>query len=305
VDGRPAVFVTDSLPREAKDELTRFEVFESTIEDPVLHRVQVLICWPPRANSELLKKMTGLKVVQSLSAGVEKLDFRALPPGVSVFSNAGAYTDAVAEHAWGILLGLAKGVHLRNQRTTPRKLRGKTLLVLGAGSIGTEVARLAKSLGMRTIGISRSFSGPEWFDERGGLSDLSSKIGEADAAVMALPLTNLTRGVMSYEVLAKAKDALLLVNVGRGESVPEPDLLRWLKERKESRFATDVFWIKGGKESFDTAAWDLPNFAGTLHISGVPLGEDLSRAKVAAAKNVRRFFDTGDALNRVDASEYV
>ena len=73
--------------------------------------------------NKLLVKMSSLKMVQTLSAGVDTLDFRSLPPGTTVFSNAGAFTASVAEHAWGLLLGVAKGTHLRNVKTTPRRLR--------------------------------------------------------------------------------------------------------------------------------------------------------------------------------------
>lgn len=301
---RVAVFVTEQLPQQARDILGGFEVHETQADDGTLSRCQALICWPVRAKGELLRKMTGLRMVQTMSAGVDKLDFDSLPKDAQVFSNAGAFTESVAEHAWGMLLGVAKGVHLRNQRTTPRRLRGKTLLVIGAGAIGSEVARLSKSLGMKTIGVSRSFRAPEAFDEMHPPSSLGEEVPRADAMVMALPLTKATKGVMGYGVLSRAKEAAILVNVGRAESVPEEDLMRWLKERPESRFATDVFWVKEGREDYSPPAWELPNFAGTLHISGVPLGEDLSSVKVAAAWNVKRYFETGDAVNRVDVGEY-
>ena len=300
-----AVFVTDTLPQQARDILGRFEVFENQADDGALARCQALICWPNRTRGEMIRKMLGLRIIQSMSAGVDKLDFASIPEGVQVFSNAGAYTESVAEHAWGMLLGVAKGIHLRNQRTTPRKLRGKVLLVLGAGSIGSEVARLSKSLGMKTIGVSRSFRSPEMFDEMHPTSALALKVPEADAIVMALPLTKATAGILSYEVLSAAKPEVIVVNVGRAESVPEEGLMRWLKERPESRFATDVFWMKNGKEGYSAPAWEFPNFAGTLHISGVPLGEDLASMKVAAAWNVRRYFESGDAVNRVERSEYL
>ncbi|MDE1853584.1 MAG: 3-phosphoglycerate dehydrogenase [Thaumarchaeota archaeon] len=302
---RIAVFVTDTLPPRAKEILTGYEVFESQADDQTLARCQALICWPSRVKADLLGKMKSLRIVQTMSAGVDGLDFASLPPDVQVFSNAGAFTESVAEHAWGLLLGAAKGVHLRNQKATPRRLRAKTLMVLGAGSIGSEVARLAKSIGMKTIGISRSFRSPELFDERYPVSALAEKIPEADAVVMALPLTKGTMGLMNYEVLSRSKEDVVIVNLGRGESVTEEGLIRWLKERPESRFATDVFWRKGGRESFDTQAWDLPNFAGTLHVSGVPSGDDLSGPKVAAAWNVKRYFESGSALNHIEIGEYV
>jgi len=301
----PKVFVTDLLPEEAKRILSGFEVYEREAGDGVLAECQALICWPSRVRPELLQKMNKLRMVQTMSAGVDGFDFSSLPSGVQVFSNAGAFSDTVAEHAWGLLLGIAKGIHLRNVRSTPRALRGKTLLVIGAGGIGTEVARLSKSLGMRTIGTSRSFKEHDPYDETHAISGLREDVVVADAIVIALPLTKATRGVINYELLLKAKENVIVVNVGRGETVDEEGLLRWLKERPESRYATDVFWKDGSKEVFTTKAWDLPNFAGTLHNSGTPIGEDLRGPKVAAALNVWRFFDSGEALNRVEIGEYL
>ena len=304
MSARVAVYTTDSLPSKAKEVLEGFEIIEGQADDGALARCQALICWPHRIPPGLLGKMKGLTMIQAMSAGVDAFDFSSLPPGVKLFSNAGAFTEAVAEHAWGLLLGAAKGIHVRNVRTVPRKLRGKTIVVVGAGSIGSEVARLARSFGMRTVGVSRSFRDPGAFDERAPIASLAEKAKEADAIVMALPLTKSTRGIVTYDVLMAAKDSVIVVNVGRGESVSEEGLIRWLKERPESRFATDVFWVKGTRESFDTAAWDLPNFAGTFHTSGAPLGEDLSEMKAAAAANVRMYFETGSARNPVDPNEY-
>jgi len=280
-------------------------VYEKEADDGVLAECQELICWPSRAKADLLRSMNGLKMVQTMSAGVDTLDFGSLPPGVQVFSNAGAFTDTVAEHAWGLLLGVAKGVHLRNVKVSPRALRGKTLLVIGAGSIGSEVARLSKSIGMRTIGISRTFKGGGFFDEKHAASRLATDIRAADAIVITLPLTNNTKGMIGYKLLMKSKVNVIAVNVGRGDTIDEKGLLKWLKERPESRFATDVFWKRRGKEVFTTKAWELPNFAGTLHDSGTPVGEDLKGPKIAAAKNVRRFLQSGKALNRVEPSEYL
>ena len=299
------VFVTDSLPDAARQALSGFEVYEKRADGEAVSKCQALVCWPARVKPDLLRQMAGLRMVQTMSAGVDALDFRSLPAGVQVFSNAGAFTDAVAEHAWGLLLGVAKGVHVRNVRTTPRALRAKTLLVMGAGSIGSEVARLSKSLGMRTIGVSRSFRSPEFFDEMHQVASLSQVVAAADAIVIALPLTRSTRGMVDYPFLSKAKNEVIVVNVGRGETVDEEGLLRWLTDRPESRYATDVFWKSEGKEVFATKAWELPNFAGTLHSSGTPIGGSLVGPKVAAALNVKRFFETGEAANRVEISEYL
>jgi len=299
------VFVTDTLPDEARRVLSGFEVFENDASEGAISEYQALVCWPSRVKRELLQKMTGLRMVQTISAGVDALDFRSLPAGAQVFSNAGAFTDTVAEHAWGLLLGVAKGVHQRNADAKPRALKGRVLLVIGAGNIGSEVARLSKSLGMKTIGVSRSFRSPAFFDEMHPLSALGQDMAAADAVVIALPLTKATRGIIDYQHLSRAKDQVVVANVGRGETVSEKGLVRWLRERPESRFATDVFWKSRGKEVFTTQAWELKNFAGTLHTSATPIGQDLVGPKVAAAMNVRRFFETGSALNRVKIDEYL
>ncbi len=301
---RTGIFVTDSLAEGAKQILSDYDVFELEASDEILARCSILITWPTRAKGQILTKMKSLRMVQTMSAGVDGLDFTLLPAGVTVCSNAGAYAESVAEHAWGILLGLAKGLHARKQRLVPRMLKGKTILLIGCGAIGSEVARLSKSLEMKTVGVSRSFRHPEFFDEKHGLAELSSVIGSADAVVIALPLTTETRGAIGFETLSGAREHVCIVNVGRGEVVREDGVVRWLRERPESRYATDVFWRKDGKETFDTSAWKLSNFAGTLHISGLPLGEKLVGPMVEAAKNVKRYLETGEPSNRIERSEY-
>ncbi len=286
--------------------LSGCDVYDQTADDKTLSECEVLLAWPFRAKRQLLSKMKKLKMVQTLSAGVDDMDFDALPQGVQVFSNAGAYTETAAEHAWGIALGVAKGVHNGRKRLPPRHLRSKVLLVVGCGAIGCEVARLARSsLGMTTVGVSRSFKSPELFDETHPLSDLVEVIGKADMIVDSLPLTRETVSVINARVLSKAKETAILVNIGRGATVDEADVTAWLKERPESRYATDVFWKREGREAFDSPIWDLPNFGGTMHTASAQDREALVNAEIAAARNVKLFLETGTARNRVNISEYV
>ena len=302
---KTGIFVTATLSDQARSILEGLDVFESEVDDATLAQCQVLMAWPTRLGKELLGKMRNLRMIQALSAGVDGLDFASLPPGTQVYSNAGAYAESVAEHAWGLLLGAAKGLHARKQRVVPRKLRGKTLLVVGCGAIGSEIARLAKSVGMSTVGVSRSFKAPDLFDEQHGTRDLRKVIGTADAIAIALPLTRRTAGLIDYDTLMLSNESVTVVNVGRGETVSEEGLVEWLRERPESRYTTDVFWKRDGRETFDTEAWNLPNFSGTLHVSGVPLGDKLEHPMIVAAKNVRRFLETGNALNRIELAEYL
>ena len=302
---KAGIYATAKLPDEARSILRGFDLFENEANDETLAQCQILMAWPTRAGKELLGKMRNLIMVQVLSAGVDGLDFASLSADTLVYSNAGAYTESVAEHAWGLMLGAAKGLSTRQQRVVPRRLRGKTLLVVGCGAIGSEIARLANSVGMNIIGVSRSFKAPELFGEMYRTKDLPNVIGTADAIAITLPLTRSTAGLFDYNTLMLSNESVTVVNVGRGDTVSEDGLIRWLCERPESRYTTDVFWKKGGKETFDTEAWNLSNFSGTLHTSGVPLGDELEHPLIEAAKNVKRFLETGHALNRVDPGEYI
>ena len=296
----------DHIDLRAREVLATYPLHEQTASGDELSRCQVLMTWPTRPKAELYSKLPCLRMIQTLSAGVDSLDFGALPDGVQLFSNAGAYTDTVAEHAWGLALGVAKGIQAGKKRMAPRHLRAKTLMVVGCGGIGSELARMAKaSLAMKVIGISRSFKSPERFDERYGVEGLGREIGRADLVVNALPLTRSTRSIFDFELLMRAKETAILVNVGRGETVDQGSLLRWLRERPESRYATDVFWKRDGKEVFDSPAWELSNFGGTMHTASAQDHEAIALAQVAAAENVRLFLETGSAKNRVDLSEYV
>ena len=301
---RSGIAISDQLTARAAEILQAYDVHVLPADEAFLSGCRVLLGWPSRIKPEVLKRMKMLEMIQSLSAGVDALPLSEIPLGVKICSNAGAYTKPVAEHAWGLLLGLAKGMHLRNHRATPRMLRGKTLLVVGAGGIGSEVARLSKSLEMKTLGVSRSFYHPEDFDEMHGPEELRNLVARADAIALALPLNGATRGLIDSDLLLRMNENVLVVNVGRGETVREEDLVRWLRRRPESRYATDVFWKKDGKEVFDTPAWELPNFGGTLHISGVPLGSSLEVPFAQAAENVREFLETGRARNVVDRADY-
>ena len=296
----------DRIAPEAKAVLSGHELFEQGADDASVARCVALLTWPSRPKGDLFSRMKGLKMIQTLSAGVDALDFAAIPPGVEVFSNAGAYTDSAAEHAWGLAMGVAKGIHAGRKRLAPRHLRSKTILVVGCGAIGSEVARLARaSLAMRTIGVSRSFRRPELFDEKLEVRDLEGVIGRADLVVNALPLTKSTRSLFGESILEKAKPTAILVNIGRGETMDEDAVMKWLRERPESRYATDVFWKAGGREVFDSPIWDLPNFGGTMHTASAQDPEAIVKAQVEAAENVKQFLETGSALNRVNIEEYL
>lgn len=305
--GRTLIYSTDALHEKTRRLLSEYGLSEATADPPTLGGCEILVAWPRRVKRELLAPMARLRMIQTLSAGVDGMDFGAIAPGVKVYSNAGAYTEQVAEAAWGLILGVAKGLNVRNKQVVPRILRGKTLLVLGCGAIGSEVARFGRAaFAMKTVGVSRSFRHPEYFDLMYSPDETASALTSADVIVDALPLTNETRSFLGYDLLKLSRQNVIIANVGRGETIDLESMSRFLAEREDARFATDVFWKTGGRENFDVPLWNLPNFAGTLHTGGgVGNEEALEGAEISAAENVVRFIKTGAAENAVMLKDYV
>lgn len=298
------IISTERLPEECHHLLDRFGVRDSNLTDIDLMNGEVLITWPSRV-STFLEKMPRLRVLQTFSAGVDDLPFERLR-NVTVMSNAGAYSESVAEHAWALALALAKRVNLR-RRVETYSLSGGTAVILGAGGIGSEIARIARyGFSMKVIGVSRSFKRPEFFDVKLPPNGLREAIPQGDVIFDALPLNRETRGLLNYDVLSLMKERSILVNVGRGETIVEEDIIRILKERRDLMFGTDVFWRKNGKENFDSPLWDLENFAGTYHTAGASAsGETLKRAMITACANLERYLTTGEASNLVRISDYL
>ncbi|MGC8557649.1 MAG: NAD(P)-dependent oxidoreductase [Nitrososphaeria archaeon] len=266
---------------------------------------EVLLAWPKQVKPDLIKVMTHLKAIQTFSAGVDDLDFSVLPEHVKIFSNAGAFSLPVAEQAWSLALTLAKGTNCRKKVET-FQIADRNVLILGAGGIGMEIARIAKNgFNDHVIGLSRSFRDLKNFDKTFPISYLSKTIGSADYIFDALPLNKYTNGILNYNILKGVKDKAVIVNVGRGETIVEDDIYRVLTERSNIRFGTDVFWRKNGVEVFETKLWQLDNFAGTLHTGGAYGNEEvLNRAKEIACNNALRFTKGLSTENEVKRDDY-
>ena len=298
------IISTERLPEECHTLLNKFGVKDSNLTDSDLREGEVLMTWPSKV-AGLLEKMPKLRVLQTFSAGVDDLPFEKLV-NVTVMSNAGAYSESVAEHAWALALALAKRVNVRKKVET-YSVMGGTAVILGAGGIGSEIARIAKfGFSMKVVGVSRSFKRPEFFDVKLHPTQLREAIPQGDVVFDALPLNKETRGLLNYELLRLMKQRAILVNMGRGETIVEEDIIRILKERPDLRFGTDVFWRRNGRENFDSPLWELENFAGTYHTAGASAsGEILRRAMISACANLERYLSREEANNLVRISDYL
>jgi len=228
-----------------------------------------------------------LRWVQLMAAGggatVVAADLTAgARDNVQFTTAAGVHAAQLAEFAiMGVLMGLKRMPHLaRLQRdhdwpkvhTTNRGAVGATVLVLGLGAIGVEVARLAAALKMNVIGVARTPRRLEHADRVVPLEDLDEVMGEADAIVLALPGTTATVGLVGADFLSRAKDGVTLINVGRGPVVDEAALVEALRSDKVSCAVLDVTEVEPLPQT--SPLWDLDNVYLSPHSAALDDYED-------------------------------
>ena len=282
--------------------------------------VLLVFSWPRFLTRENLAKMCNLRFIQSILAGANHIPFSQLDRRMIVSSNAGAYSDEVAEYAWALLLSAAKGIvdfhnSVRSgqwnlRRTLDGKevtiLEEKTLGILGYGGIGSRVAKIGKGFGMSIQAFTRSPIKQNGVKSFQGEKGLFRVLSESDAVMISLPLTNSTNKIVGGQQLASMKKNGILVNIARGELVDEKALYKHLKMNPHFQYVTDVWWYREGKESLQTSYpfFDLPNFIGTPHVSG-PSGLATGKPVRLAVENVIRFLRGLRPRNIVDPAEYL
>jgi len=224
----------------------------------------------------VLEAAEELRWVQALSAGVDFYDRAALrEAGVLLTNAAGIHAEPIAEQVLGYLLlferEILRGVRQQEaglwQRYEGGELRGKTVGIVGIGSIGSRVAELATAFGTTVIGTKRDTSTvPDAVDEIYPPDGLHEVLSRADYVVVACPLTDETRGLMGREELGILDDESVLVNVARGPIVEEAALVEALQQRVIRGAALDVF--EEEPLGSDSPLWDLPNVVVTPHMAG-------------------------------------
>lgn len=253
-----------------------------------------------------------LRWVQLMAAGGGATVVAAdLPAGardnVQFTTAAGVHASQMAEFAiMGVLMGLKRLPHLtRLQRdhdwpklhTANRSAVGATLLVLGLGAIGAEVARLAAALRMNVIGVARTPRPVEYVDRVVPLEDLDEVIGEADAIVVALPGTTVTAGLVGTHFLSRAKDGVTLVNVGRGPVVDESALVEAVRSDKVSCAVLDVTEVEPLPKT--SPLWDLDNVYLSPHSAALDDYED-DRICELFLDNLGRYLRDEPLTNLID-----
>lgn len=262
-------------------------------------------------DEQVVNAATHLVWVQVNWAGVERcLATPQLASGEVLLSNMQKMSSPViAEHAIAMMFSLTRGlIPYAKTMTEGAQIRfdasvgmttvsGKTMLVVGLGGIGNEVAWRAAALGMRVVGTRNSSrEGPEYVDYVGLSHELLELASKADVIVNALPLTPTTTGLFDKAFFNAAKHGALFINVGRGRSVLTDDLVAALENGQLGGVGLDVT----EPEPLPTGhpLWQLQNVIVTPHVAAS--GGNRERSTVLLRENLRRYSDGEALLNVVD-----
>jgi len=220
---------------------------------------------------------------------------------------AGMHISQVSEQAFAMILTFARDMHrfypakAKKEWARPRRERlfqlpGKTLLIVGVGAIGAQIAKIGKAHGMQTIGIRRN---PDQLvanvDQMFSLQELDTLLPNADIVVSILPHTPGTENAFSAPQFDLMKTTSIFINVGRGIHVNETDLAAAIRANKIAGAGIDAF----AKEPLptDSELWELEDIIITPHTGGIET-DYLGHALVFFLENLKRYL-AGQSLNQI------
>ncbi len=252
---------------------------------------QTVLLAQPDIAANLVDHLPAIRWVQSTWAGITPLlhtrrqDF--LLTGIK-----NVFGPQMAEYTLGYLLAheLKLVQRLERQRAGQwwpeytGRLSGKTLGIMGLGSIGGHIAKVAAGFGLRVIGLNTSGSPQPGIQQVFTVARLHEFLAQADHVVAVLPDTPATTGLMDATAFAAMKPTALFINVGRGNLVDEAALAMALEQGQIAGAVLDVF--RQEPLPTDNPLWTAPNLAITAHIATRSWPQDIAAIFV---ENVRRF----------------
>jgi D-3-phosphoglycerate dehydrogenase len=261
----------------------KLEVFGEVTDDKdrLAEMDVVLVRSKTKCTREYIDQARNLRLIIRGGVGLDNIDVDyAHSKGIQVFNTAEASAVAVAELALALMISvptrLVEGhIGMTNREWLKKSLKrtelmGKTLGLIGAGNIGTELARRAIAFGMRVIAYDPLLKNHECVD----LVGLEELFAEADYISLHVPLTDSTREMFNTETIAKLKDGIVIINTARGQCVSEKDMAAALESGKVRAYATDVWYSDPPDES--CPLYDAPNVIMTPHL-GASSGENMLR----------------------------
>ncbi|MDY6206254.1 MAG: D-2-hydroxyacid dehydrogenase [Prevotella sp.] len=303
------------LSWEAMGQLAEMTVYERTSPEELMERAadaEMLLTNKVALKEKEIMALPKLKYIGVLATGYNIIDTECAKKQGIVVTNIPAYsTDSVAQMTFAHILNITNHIdHYADQCRQGRwsrnkdfcywdtpliELAGKTIGIVGLGSIGYKVARIAQEFGMDVFAFTSKNSAdlPEGIQK----TTLEGLFGISDIITLHCPLNKETRGMINAESLSRMKRGAILINTGRGPLVNEQDVADALQSGQLAAYGTDVMSSEPPKE--DNPILNAPNAFVTPHIAWATL-EARIRLMNIAVNNAKAFID-GKPINVVNA----
>jgi len=314
----PKILIADSISQRGIDELSREGGLDITIKAG-LSETELIEIIPEfsalvvrsqtKVTADILKTGKSLRVVGRAGVGVDNVDVEAATRrGVLVLNAPGGNTVSTAEHAFSLLLSVARKIPqadatLRAGKWDRKNLEGvelynKTLGVIGMGRIGSELSRRAIAFGMRLIAYDPYLSATRARSLQVELVDeLDDLLAASDFISLHTPLTPETRHILDAVRLQRAKRGVRIINCARGGLIEETALANALQDRHVAAAALDVFEIEPLPN--DSPLRSAPNLVLTPHL-GASTAEAQESVGIEIAQSIRAALLEGTIRNAVN-----
>ncbi|MFB5196404.1 D-2-hydroxyacid dehydrogenase [Neobacillus sp. KR4-4] len=237
---------------------------------------EIIAGWSKGLDEYCLDPQSKLKWLQSWSAGIDYLPLEELNSRNFFLTSAnGVHAYPISETIFALMLGLTRKIHtyVKNQQIKTwhhanmgQEIHGKTIGIIGVGTIGGETAKIAKAFGMKVLGVRHSGMPARNVDEMYTPNQLGELLPACDYVVVTSPLTKDTYQMFGREQFKQMKASAFFINIGRGEIVVENDLIQALTEGTIAGAGLDVFETE--PLSNESPLWEMENVIITPHTSG-------------------------------------
>ncbi len=276
------------------------------ITEEIIKKTNIIFGWPRYRHLKIAENLEWLHLP---SAGVENYTDKSLyNNGQIILSNSsGVYGKPIAEHELARILSFNQNIPYYvekkmekkwEKRYKPRDFFNSKLAVIGLGDIGSEIAVRAKAMGAEVMAVKKHITEvPDYVDHLYTTEEMDKVFKKADYIVLALPLTEETKEIISTEEFKMMKESAYLVNIGRGELIDQSALIKALKDEWIAGAGLDVTVPEPLPE--ESPLWEIPNVQITQHSSGFSPSNDIREFDIFI-KNLKKFKQNKKLINVVD-----